>query len=269
MAGTGSNVFGSGIGLADQLGITLTKQRVTAHMVHMANADASRGNSVGAAFRGELVLGEISPEEWIARECAVGEELSGLGLPTAFDPREVVRAANAGVTVHSRFLPGGLTLTALFPLLYAWNEKAGEDDILKLYGDRDNEWWRKNGSVQQLPTKAGVLTCNFLQVMQPTDLAGRPFYLNMEEQTAWAKAQGGSGLASAEQLVYLFIRSVVERQLPLWAVGSARCCNTYGSDYSLNVYWNAGDGFYVSYWARSDRDWYLGAVPEVFAELVP
>ena len=38
---------------------------------------------------------------------------------------------------------------------------------------------------------------------------------------------------------------------------------TYGSDNSLNVNWNADNGFNVNNWNRSDRNWNLGAMPEV------
>lgn len=39
--------------------------------------------------------------------------------------------------------------------------------------------------------------------------------------------------------------------------------NIYGSDNSLNVNWNAENGFYVNNWNRTDQNWNLGAVPEV------
>lgn len=226
--------------------------------------DPIRRAVVAAAYRGEIEATSIVPADWAAREMAVNAELMKYGLPS-FDEAQVEYMSN-GAGQHDRYLPGNLTLQVLFPFFYNWNNTE-DNPTVKLAHDPDKEWWRNDKSAESLPTMAGVLTCNYSQVMQPVDLAGRPYFLPMDEQVKLAKQMGGSGLTSAEQVTYLFIRSVVERRLPLWAAGSARCRNAYGSDSSLRVYWCADDGFYVSLWRRSEQSWLLGAVPEVFKAL--
>lgn len=223
--------------------------------------DPIQRSVVAAAYRGEVEATNITPTDWVARELAVSTELAKYGLP-ALNEYHVEYASKGTIGIHCRLVPVSWTLETMFPFFNSWNEVESNPKV-KLYHGRDSEWWRTNKSVQHLPTKAGVLNYSFSQVMQPTDLAGRPFFLNAEEQTAWAKEQGGSGPMSAEQVVYLYIRSVVERKLPLWAAGSVRCCNSYGSDNSLSVDWYADYGFCVYSCSRSGRDWNLGAVPEV------
>lgn len=226
--------------------------------------DPIRRAVVAAAFRGEIEPVSITPTDWAAREMAVSTELAKYGLP-AFDSYHVEYMSN-GAGPHDRFLPGDLTLQVLFPFFYNWNNTE-DNPTVKLAHDPNKEWWRTDRSVESLPTRTGVLSCNFAQVMQPINLAGWPYLLPMDEQVKLSKQMGGSGLTSVEQLTYLFIRSVVERRLPLWAAGSARCRNTYGSGHSLRVHWYADSGFCVNDWPRSGRDWCLGAVPEVFTAL--
>jgi len=227
--------------------------------------DPIKRSVVAAAYRGEIEAASIEPADWIAREMTVSDEFVKLGLEE-FSRDQVSFASKGVVGPNARFIPGGLTLEILFLILYEWN-KVEENPKVKLYRTPNEEWWHRDRTVESIPTEAGTLVCDFRQAMTPTDMAGRPFSLNMDEQTAWSKEQGSSGLTSAEQLIYLFIRSVVERQLPLWANGYARCRNACGSDYSLGVDWCTGGGFGVSYWGRSSRDWCLGAVPEVFMAL--
>jgi len=226
--------------------------------------DPIRRAAVAAAYRNEIEAASIAPADWAAREMAVSAELVKYGLP-AFSAYQVEYMSN-GAGVCNRFQPGSLTLQVLLHFFYNWNETKGNPPI-KLAYKQGEEWWRTDKSVESLPTKTGVLTCDFGRVMQPIDLAGRPYSLSMYEQVKLAKQTGGSGLTSAEQLTYLFIRSIVERRLPLWAAGSARCCNTYGSGNSLYVRWSADDGFYVGRWARSEQRWDLGSVSEVFTPL--
>lgn len=253
-------------------GLARFGDRVTAdHWQTNVIDDPIARKTVEAALRGEIEAASIAPADWAAREMAVSAELAKYGLP-AFDAYQVEYMSN-GAGVHDRFIPGDLTLQVLFPFFYSWNDTEGNEPI-KLGHEVNKEWWRTDRSVKPLSTKTGVLSCDFGRVMQPINLAGWPYNLKLHEDDSRVmdhqklmKQMGGSGLTTAEQLTYLFIRSVVERRLPLWAAGSARCCNIYGSDYSLSVYWHAADGFCVCFWNRTDQYCYLGAVPEVFTAL--
>lgn len=237
---------------------------VSQDMAQTTIDDPIRRAVVAAAYRGEIEAVTIASTDWASREMAVSAELAKYGLP-AFDSYHV-EYMSTGAGVHDRFVPGDLTLQVLFPFFYNWNDTE-DNPTIKLAHDPNKEWWRTDKSAESLPTKTGILSSNFGQVMQPVDLAGRPYFMPMDEQVKLAKQMGGSGLTSVEQLTYMFIRSVVERRLPLWAAGSARCGNLFGSGYSLSVVWSAGIGFYVLYCYRSDQHWYLGAVPEVFTAL--
>jgi len=259
----GRRAFGN-VGQVNDVDLALGGAGVTPAMSQQIVTDPLRRASVAAACSGEIRLTGIVPTDWAAREMVVSAELVKYGLP-AFDASHVEHMSNAAGP-HDRFLPSSLTLQMLFPFFYNWNDTEGNAAI-KLAHDPNKEWWRTDRSAESLPTKAGILSCNFSQVMQPINLAGWPYFMTMDEQVKLTKQMGGSGLTSAEQLTYLFIRSVVERRLPLWAAGSARCRNTYGSDSSLSVIWDADDGFYVNYWPRSEQSWDLGAVPEVFMAL--
>lgn len=213
---------------------------------------------------------QINSGAWIARELKIVNALVGLGL-LEFDRDLVTKAANEKeVTVHDRFLPGGLTLANLFSLLYAWNEVTEKKDRVKLFHNQGDEWWRTDNDVQSLPTQAGVLTiCDFSRIVQIIRSNEHPFRLRMNRQVTWAEKQGGSGIMSAEQVVFLFIRLMLERQDLLQATSAVRCCNTLGSGSSLIVRWFDTEGFGVCSWDRSGWGWDLGAMPEVFRALDP
>jgi len=226
--------------------------------------DPIRRAVVAAAYRNKIEAVSIAPACWIAREMAISAELVKYGLP-AFGAYDVEYMSTCA-SVHDRFIPDDLTLQVLFPFFYSWNNTGGNEQI-KLAHVPGNEWWRTDKNAESLPTKAGVLTCDFDKVMQAVDLSDRPFFLSMDEQVKFAKQMGGSGLTSVEQLTYLFIRSVVERRLPLWSAGLARCCNLYGSGYLLSVDWSADHGFCINHRHRTAKSWRLGAVLEAFTAL--
>lgn len=229
------------------------------------------------AMRGDLTLGMPSFADILEREASiVGSfcRMAGLSYPPLRQIEKALCLAEATrdfVSVNDRFIPGGIGLEQAFQFLYNWNaEQIKQGGIpLKLYneiGKVGKEWWRTDKDVEFIPTQAGILTCDFGAVSR-SDMAGRPFNLTLDDQIAWAKDQGGDGITSIEELVYLFIRSIIECRLTLWGGGSMKCRNACGSGYSLGVHWVAGGGFDVGLWRRSVQDWDLGAVARKFLAL--
>jgi hypothetical protein len=166
------------------------------------------------------------------------------------------------VTVHDRVVPNGLKLDRIFRGIYAYNAQHAEAPI-ELGHDMDKEWWRADKSVQHIPTRFGIIRQDLTKVLQPTDIAGRPFYLSLDDQIVWSKSQGGDGLTTAEETMYMWLRSLYERNLPLWGAGSCRTANTYGSSWSFRVHFGAGGGLDVSDCAH-DPSWRFGALARKF-----
>jgi len=253
---TGSNVFGTGIGLADQLGITLAKQGVTPQMIHSANADPTRGASIGAAFRGDISLGQITLDELIAREISYAKAFCEVADVPGFRGTYVEAALRykesvAGViSVHDRYIPGNLTRRQLLGINCNLGIKIYQND--PKVADCDGE---------AISTEQGVFQCDFMSMMTPTDADHRPFMLDYDQQWSWATEQGGNGFSSAEQALYAILRAKLELGRIPFMGGSLRCRNAGSSGCSLGVLFSAGDGLGVYDWDRSDRYWYLGALP--------
>lgn len=278
---TGSkDAFGNGLGNAHQFGLAMGERGITPAMFQQAVADPTRGVAVAASLRGESMM-QILLEDLLIGEIEVIRifcETAGI-VPKGIDVNDEqieqalrqIEAKNGSVTVNDRFIPGNLTLFEMFRFVYNWNAKQIEDgkSPLRLYNEQSKEWWRNNKDVESIPTKRDIITCDFQTIMKPTDMSGHPFNLNIDEQIAWASEQGGDGIMSAEEVVYLFVRSLIENQLPLWGGGSIRCRNAFGSDRSLSVCWFTGAGFNVSGCGRSGRRWPLGALPRKSLVLVP
>jgi hypothetical protein len=206
------------------------------------------------------VAGSLDPREWIDRELAIGDELTKYGLKP-FNICQVVCASSGTISRDHRFLPGGLELQMLLRFFNNWSSVKGNQRVNPPGHGTDLR------EAENVPTKVGIINCNFVKVMQPTGLDNRPFLLNLRKQVVWAREQGGSGIMTAEQVIYLLIRSMVERRLPLWAYGEVRCRNTYGPDRTLTVGWGTIYGF-STFWAFSHTALhYLGAIPEVFTPL--
>jgi len=249
----------SNTGQASEVDLALGKLGVTPAMSQRVVTDPTIGAAVAASMRGDLTLGEISPEEWIARERVVGESLAELGLPM-FDQGDVVKMAEMGVGIYDRFVPSLPKETARKQLL-----KACEQAGLKLYagnnkdGDYDGE---------RIATVSGIFTLDYASIFRPTNTEQHPYVLTYGDQWHWATEQGGDGFSTAEEAIYMaFLRPKVEIGYLPYMGGSIRCQNTYGSDLSLNVRWYAGGGLYVYSWRRSDASWALWALPRKFRAL--
>ena len=260
--------FGSGLGNAYELGMALHDERVTPAMVHQAVADPIRKAAVGAAFRGEMAIGDVSLDQILEREINVvttlcGEDWMQYGAEGAVKALEQqieaalrkVEETWGSVTIHDRIIPAGLKLDRIFTGVYAYNAH-NPDAPIKLGHDPNKEWWRTDRQVGHIPTEFGVIRQDLTKVLQPTDVAGRPFYLNLDDQIVWSKTQGGDGLTTTEETTYLWLRSLYERNLPLWGAGSCRTTNACSS---LLVLFSAADGLIVGRCGRGPG-WVLGAV---------
>ena len=214
-----------------------------------------------------LLLGQPMPQE-VAFDTLLERELAGtarvceLAGVSTLDDTVVKLALEKAVQVwghltkHDRFVPEELNRRQLLAVC----QNAG----LKLNGGSHKS---ANCNGEELPTEAGVNRFNLSCALQPTDLRGRPFLLPASEQHDWALSQGGDSLMSAEEALFLFARSAIERSLPLWGVGWARCRNASSSGCSLGVYWNAAYGLDVHGLGRYRQGWGLGALPREFVAL--
>ncbi len=265
--------FGSGLGLADQVDLALGKEGVTPAMLNQISGNSLVAQRVAAAIKGEAPR-VLTLDAIVAREQQLARNFCALAQIECVDNKVVEQAlVNAQkvwgqLTEHDRFVPE-IGLAEGFQCHYGWNAGREAEGLpcLKLCHDRNNEWWRTYRQVEHLRTAAGVIRCNFAKVMEWTDLTGRPFNLNRQAHVEWGIAQGGTGITSAEQNVYLNARSLMERSLPLIPLGSLRCQNRYGSDYSLYVSCGADDGFYVEDLGGDDGYWSLGALSGKFLAL--
>lgn len=230
--------------------------------------DAIQRQKVAAVMRGLDVPGEVSLDQIVTREDKTLQflcEWMGVKFPGAKLLQEALLKAEAEwgvISIHDRVIPAGLGLAQLFAGFYAFNAVRNEqrEVPIKLGHPANEEWWRKDKDVQHLPTELSVIRQDLAAVMQPADLLGRPFYLSLDDQMAWAREQGGDGITSAEEIGYLAFRRAYEYNLPPWAAGSCRTRNTYGSARSLLVDWYAFVGFRVAYYDRGAR-WFVGVLP--------
>lgn len=227
---------------------------------------------VAAIIKGES-LRPISLDDLLAREIELTTRFF-TGIGTIPHDEQIKRALEqaqdqwGGLTENDRFVPL-IGLEEAFQFHYGWNAKRKTEGLLglKLGHEQDKEWWRTDKQVEHLPTVAGVIRCNFATLMEWTDLDGRPFNLNYDEHMTWGSEQGGDGITSVEDNVYLNARSLMERGLPLIPLGLLRCRNCCGSGDSLNVRCDAAHGFDVEHWPRFDQHWSLGAVSRKFVAL--
>lgn len=275
------DAFGDGNGLSHQFGLAMHDEGVTPSMFQAAVALGSlRKRSVGAALRGDLTVEQAALDEIVTRENNTVQLIcgwAGVAYPGTDVIREALQRAQSQwgeVTGHDRFVPAGLGLPQLFAAIYGFNEwaKSAEQVAvgrmpIPLYHEQNSEWWRKDKSVQYLPTKAGVSRLNHVTAMQPYDMTGRPYNRNYDEHVADAQAMRFDGIMEAELATYHFLRNVIEFGRPLWAAGSCRCVNTYGSAYSLSVSWDAALGFSVSSWNRENHNWNIGSLSRKYLEL--
>ncbi|MFY9484270.1 MAG: hypothetical protein WAP74_01450 [Patescibacteria group bacterium] len=263
----------SGLGQADQVDISLGREGITPTMFNQVVANPLVTQRVVAAIKGEaprvLTLDAlIEREQQFARNFCALAEMEYVGDNVVENALVRAQEVWGQLTEHDRFMPE-IGLPEGFQSHYSWNAGREAEGLscLKLCHNPNSEWWRTDAQVEHLRTTVGVIRCNFATVMEWSDLDGRPFNLSREKQIAWAGEQGGNGITTAEQNVYLNVRSLMERSLPLISLGSLRCQNRCGSAHSLRVRCHAVYGFLVGRWHGGHARWPLGALPGKFVAL--
>ena len=218
---------------------------------------------VGAAYRRELTLPSVPLGQLVKREIGfleticdwAGVDRPGLDEVTMLLGR--VQEARRGILLpHDRVIPAGLDLPRIYKAIYDFN--SDRKDKIKLYKERD-EWWRKEG-VRGESTESTVLHMDFDRPFT-VDLNHKPFGLTYDQQVAWARDQGGDGITSVTETLYLYLRCAMEEARLLWSSHSMRCRDSYGSGCSLCVYSSGGYGLGISYCHLGDARWDIGALP--------
>jgi hypothetical protein len=197
---------------------------------------------VWLAMTGQLLVTEITKQEWIERET---NAMRALGLLEEDALRIEIMANRDGVGINRYFIPAGLTRKDLVELAGAMGIKLNDSP---------------HCDGQKLPTEAGTLECDLSAIMTSTNADHQPFLLNYDEHEAWAKAQGGDGITSAEEALYLLIRHFMAFGRILFMGGWIRCRNPHDAAFSLSVAFNADAGLNVNYDNHSNRNWHYGAV---------
>jgi len=210
---------------------------------------------VWLAMTGKLAVEDITKEEWIERETNAMIQLGLLDEEVVInDKLRIKQMAGAGkFGANQYFVSAGLTRKQLVELACK-------------VGIKINNSPHCDG--QEIPTEAGVLECDLAAIMTSTGPDYRPFNLNADEHEAWANEQGGDGLTSAEEALYLIIRHFLAFGRVLFMGDWIRCRNSHGPGSSLKVDFYAFIGLDVGWDNRSYRSWSYGAVARKFTPLV-
>jgi len=219
------------------------------HLQQNVITDPLSRKVIAAAMRGEQPS-PASFDDILTRESNVNTVLcawAGVKFPGTEVIEAALRQAEkawGGLTIHDRFFPK-MEMAEIWEAIYGFNRFSQEErgnPGFKLYLKMNEEWWRTDKGVEQLPTEMGVIRLDFRDAMQPTNMAGAPYGLDQAAQEVWAQPDS---LTSAEETSLLQLRSGYEFGRPLWGYGWARCRNACGSDDSLGVGWDASGGLRV------------------------
>lgn len=181
----------------------------------------------------------------------------GLIEPLTLSLERITRIWQEGYGPNHLYVPAGLTRHKLLTAFVKLGQRLNWATVLST----------DYASGEQLPTTAGIFHCDLTAIMRPVDIDHHPFSLDYPEQEAWSKMQGGHGLSSAEQVLYLLVRMWLAFGHLIFMGGRIRCRNLAGRDGSLSIQLYAGKGIDVVYDGRSRRYWLLGCVPERFMPL--
>jgi len=226
--------------------------------------------AVAAVLKGDFVLPTVELEWLVERELGINSvmcEDAGIACPKEDMIVELLGQVPdtwGQLTEHDRVIPAGLGLTELWRAINALNERRRADGLepIKLCGELGKEFWRTYTNVEYLPTGLLVVRLDFCCPFR-IGLDHRPFYLTYDQQDAWSREpqQGGDGITSAEENVYLYYRSVYEDGNLLWSGSSRRCRNGYGSDSTLCVDSDGKGGLSVGSNPRVEQYWSIAALP--------
>lgn len=210
-----------------------------------------------AMTTGRRVTVGIAKEDWTLRETRAMVELGLLEFDTnkGSDIEMGIRkAANGGkFGLNYYFVPADLTRKDLIELAY----KVGIEVNRSSYCVG-----------QSLPTKAEILDCDLSAIMTSTNVDHHPFLLGYGEHEVWARDQGGAGLTSVEETLYLIIRHFMTFGRILFMGGLIRCRNTHNVNESLSVEFEVNDGLTVCFTRHSNRDRHCGAIARKRIQLV-
>lgn len=240
------------VGMA--VGLLERNHGVTQRHVQEVVDDPIRRRQVGLALTGPLTTFPVTREEWVEREFNFLAQLHELGLPVLHpSPHTVQMQLNAayrpGFGSNHRFIPAGLTRE----MLMAACGKAGIK--MGTYHPSDDQ------------TAAGIFECDLTHVMQPMDAEQRPFMLDYDEHETWSKDQGGDGLSSADEALYLILRMKLEFGHVLFMGGWIRCIKDHAD--SVDVGFHLQDGLEVVNGNMFDGSWDCGCLPRKFTALGP
>jgi hypothetical protein len=209
---------------------------------------------VWLAMTGKSIVTEMTKEEWIEREAAALTHFFPEDQRFIMDKLVEKMADTLDFGINQYCVPAGLDRKQLI-------------EIARKVGMKINSSPHCDG--QEIPTEAGLLECDLSAMMNATDSDNRPFNLNADEHKAWAAEQGGDGLTSAEETLYLMIRHFMTFGRILFMGGWIRCRNWHHDGESLFVGFFATDGLYVYHVDPSFRDWSSGAIARKFHPLAP
>lgn len=222
--------------------------------LRVAIKDPIRRAAIAAAFRGDLGMENASIDDILCREKNITGlicEWAGMKFPGPDVIGQAFRQAEKmwnGLTIHDRFIPGGMNLIQVYRVLYGFNRfcvKERSSRGFRLLGSEEpwkneagEEWWRTDEKVEHLPTETQIVRLDFREAMRYTDMLGSPFGLTPNDQEKWAEPDC---IMSAEELCFLQVRSGLEYGSPLWGDGLARCRNSCGPEHMLSVKYEARD----------------------------
>lgn len=153
----------------------------------------------------------MTKNDWVAREHRMLSVLQAACCIGAVPDIRHIDQVYRNFGPDDRYVPGGLDAVVLVNGLPSLGVKVRERKIPPKF--------------EKIPGESGVISCDIGSVMRPTDLQDAPFMLSMERHIEWANMQGGQGIMSAEEVLYVLARSAVEFQRLPFSSGWVRTRN--------------------------------------------
>ena len=253
----------SNSGQVNDVDIALGKAGLTPVLSQLMVAP-SIARQVADVLTGSNVKGAMSKNEWVERELAEVTTLFDWGMSSylsKIDADCVARAWKTGHGLSHLYVPRGL---GLLTLAHNMVPASGVKTDL----DNKRATLRRYNDVTGISTRAGVLVCDLQCIMSPTDKYLRPFSLSKLDQfSAWAQDQGGSGLSSVEEALYILLRAIRRTGFMPFAEGKIVCCNESRDNTFMAVSHTLHDGLRLVYCKRGSitgSRCLFGGIPRVF-----